>query len=550
MGLRERLKFWKWKSWKRLKGWTQKFKKKFKHLFKSHCPSCGSTAPPVEWKVDGKILECASCGRMYSKQEWKPGLIKHAFISAYKASVEKERVVPPIGVAGIAGEVFTVIGLYLLFSLPPGPHLVVLALGLLLLSINVNFFKVLSIFPLLWVTAAVLFGAPVFIPWLYAGPFQFPAWLEEVGLRMLAGQTLKSLVEPYLGALADLLCWSLLFLALHYLYKWAATTPTGPIKMFFSNLLLGALLIAVLMLNWPEIAYASAERWGYYTCVLQNLFNPEVIGVGVSPWEYCKPRKVEKVHKVGEWELVAFKQGVRSLDYKLDMPVRNEEYRFWFTLINRAGKQLRLNELKVLYHNGTQYLEAQSNCAWLQEKLVLSVGETECWAIVPGLDLNKLELKVVANWSQSVSGRDEARVLGSKEYYDRRYAPVCYEHDKKYHCPATTEGPIDLLVAFVPKQYVPELMPRLELVFRVENKGKGYAEFSSAPEPELSKGLEIVDENCLKIPKLTGLKPSDEFTCELRVLERPKYYAEVYAVASLQYSYTRTFSLSLPVYER
>jgi hypothetical protein len=100
--------------------------------------------------------------------------------------------------------------------------------------------------------------------------------------------------------------------------------------------------------------------------------------------------------------------------------------------------------------------------------------------------LREYKPKIVINWNQSVEGYDKIRIVSDLKYVEKYYKPTCIEEKGvPYECPATTEGPIDLGVGFIPKQYIVNVTPSLEVVVKItNNKVKGTAKFMKEPEIE------------------------------------------------------------------
>jgi hypothetical protein len=269
---------------------------------------------------------------------------------------------------------------------------------------------------------------------------------------------------------------------------------------------------------------------------------------GISPWEICMPKPKEEVEatKIGLWDFIDAKMGVRSLGFAIDPPIAGESYRFWFTLINRKDEEVKIESVKTFFDKK----EITTTCAWLKvedEKTFLIPGETECSATleVP-IDARSLKFKVTTSWTQSVMGMDEMKILASTDYYDPYYRPICYvEEGRSYRCPTTTEGPIDLIFAFVPKQAIVGMTDIIEFVVRISNEKIGDpVTFTAAPDVTLTEGLSYEVDCIGEVPRLTAATLSKSYICKLmgwKELE-VEIYKEIHGRAYIHYTYTRSFS--------
>jgi hypothetical protein len=200
-------------------------------------------------------------------------------------------------------------------------------------------------------------------------------------------------------------------------------------------------------------------------------------------------------------------------------------------------------------------------CDWKPEN-TLRVGETRCMAevFIPS-EYSSYTPKVQVNFGElETDCIERVRILESYEYYDKYYKPICLTSEgKNYYCPAVTEGPVDPIIAFNPRQFVKGAGLPLILIIRISNEqGGGVASFKSIEIVGLEKLIPEPPEKCenpLNFMKVDGkprkeLKPgeiADDIICKIaaeKVKSPAGRYEEVLITAKAKYYYNQTFSLT------
>jgi hypothetical protein len=203
----------------------------------------------------------------------------------------------------------------------------------------------------------------------------------------------------------------------------------------------------------------------------------------------------------------------------------------------------------------------KADCTFIKKdgKNYLNVGDNGCHAkiFIPS-DLKEYKPKIIINWNQYVEGYEKIRIVSELKYVEKYYKPICIEEKGTYYeCPVTTEGPIDLGVGFIPKQYVVSVTPSLQVVVKISNnKVKGTAKFLGTP---VIEGFDLGD--CMnEIKEWFKTIPWKDFAyrerpyvtepCDLR--EKGKLpdklnvpYTEHKIKISANYTYIQPFELSV-----
>jgi endogenous inhibitor of DNA gyrase (YacG/DUF329 family) len=243
-------------------------------------------------------------------------------------------------------------------------------------------------------------------------------------------------------------------------------------------------------------------------------------------------------------------------------------------IVNEAGEEINpyflsekegwfIDYVKRYEFSSGELIEVfkKADCTFIKKdgKNYLNVGDNGCHAkiFIPS-DLKEYKPKIIINWNQYVEGYEKIRIVSELKYVEKYYKPICIEEKGTYYeCPVTTEGPIDLGVGFIPKQYVVSVTPSLQVVVKISNnKVKGTAKFLGTP---IIEGFDLGD--CMnEIKEWFKTIPWKDFAyrerpyvtepCDLR--EKGKLpdklnvpYTEHKIKISANYTYIQPFELSV-----